>query len=493
MKKTYLAIALALSMVLSACQTTSQTATTNPTLDATNSTPTLDSTVSATTSHGTSVSEPVGEILLNSDQSNYLYQTTLANGLKVIIKPDHRAPIVMTQIWYDVGSSDEPMGKGGLSHFLEHLMFKDTPLISGDDYHRLIAHFGGDKNAFTSYDYTAYFESLPANQYPIALQIEANRMKNILFKPEEIITEKKVVQEERRLRTDDDPTDLAYEVFRQAVLPHSPKARPVIGAMSDIEGLSFDDLHQWYQTWYSPNNATLVLVGDIDPTEAMVWVRRYFDDIPASTLPARQDLSQNTHRGYHHSYTEQAVQVPMIIMGFNTPSISTNAKDAYALSLLNDIADGGLSARFESNLIRKKQLFDSIGSDFEFIQKGDGVLMIIATPKAGVKLQDAEQAILAQLDEIITGEIGDDELKRGQTNLASSLIFANDSIAEQAQTLGMLSSLNLPLDTLDNLPKTLATVSKDDIKQVGQKYLSKDNLTTVYVIPKGTLQNYQSK
>lgn len=421
----------------------------------------------------------------NQDSTQGIYQTKLNNGLRIIIKTDARAPIVMTQIWYDVGSSDEPMGKGGMSHFLEHMMFKDAKGINHDDYQRLISHFGGTTNAFTSFDYTAYYESLPANQFPLALQIEANRMKNLLLTVDEAATEKQVIKEERRLRTDDNPLAKAYEIFNLMAQPDAPQGRPIIGSMDDIDGLSLEDLQNWYRTWYAPNNAVLVLVGDVTPDQAMPWVHKYFDALTPSTLPERVSLSQPSHRGYQNATTEQAVQVPSLLMGFNVPSLGSkhNAQDAYALSLFSDVADGGLSARFETNLIRKKNLLNSVGISYSMVGRGDELFTIQATPKDGVSLEQAEAAILEELQNISQGEISDDELKRGQTNLVSGLIFGNDSVANQAVSLGALASQGLPIDTYDTLPAKLAAISKADIQRAGKAYLTRDNLTTLYIVP----------
>lgn len=420
-----------------------------------------------------------------TQSTNGLYRETLSNGLTVIIKEDKRTPIVMTQIWYNVGSNDEQVGSGGLSHFLEHLMFKDNTLITSDEYHRLISHFGGQNNAFTAYDYTVYYESLPANQYPIALQIEAARMNGLLLNDDEIATEKQVVQEERRLRVDDDPFTKAYEFFNEKALPDSPKSRPIIGSMKDINALNGDALKNWYDTWYHPNNATLVLVGDVNANDAMAWVKKYFNAIPSKALPKRANLSQPSHRGYQKHHTHQDIQVPKLIMGFNVPTlVSANKKqEAYALSMIADIADGGLSARFEQQLVRNKRLVDSIYIHYSMLGKGDDVFTVVATPKDGVGLDDVEQAILDELRLIGTGTIDDDEIIRGQNNLVASLIFANDSLTAQAQTLGMLASLALPLDTLEQLPKQLALLDKNTIQQTARHYLNKDNLTTVYVLP----------
>ncbi|MDO5650901.1 MAG: pitrilysin family protein [Moraxella sp.] len=423
--------------------------------------------------------------------NNTLTEYTLDNGLKVVLKQDKRAPLVMTQIWYNVGSSDEKIGKGGLAHFLEHMMFKDAKGLTADDYHRLIAHFGGSKNAFTSYDYTAYYEMLPANQYPVALQIEANRMDNLILRPEEVATEKQVIQEERRQRIDSNPMAQAFEEFNAIALPNSPKGLSVIGSMAEIENLDFDDLSHWYDVWYSPNNATLVMVGDFDVATAKEWIDKYFGKLPTKTLPARPNLRQSSHRGYNlQTRNIDGVQVPSLIMAFNVPSLTTaTGNEAYALSLMNDVLDGGLSARFEQSLVREQNLLSSVSARYDIYSKGDGLFIITATPHSGVSLETAEQAIIKEIDHAINGTILDSELQRAQTNLTASLVFSNDSIANQAQILGMLNSIGLDSSTLDRLPNELAKVSVPAIQSTAKHYLTKDNLTVMYVYPKDNKGN----
>ncbi|VEG13497.1 M16 family metallopeptidase [Moraxella cuniculi] len=458
--KTKTTVLTTLTLALTACQalpTTSQPAKTSPNLQATQAT--ADTTAP--------------------------YLTKLDNGLTVIIKQDTRAPIVMTQIWYNVGSADEPLGKGGISHYLEHLMFKDSVGVSGNDYQRLMSHFGSQNNAFTTDEHTVYYESLPANQFPLALQIEANRMKNLLLKTDEVATERQIIKEERRLRTEDNPLAKAYEEFLQQAMPNSPKGRPIIGSMADLDNITLDDLQQWYRTWYAPNNAVLVLVGDISPEAAMPWVKKYFAPLPALPLPQRVNLDETSHRGYKELQSTQNVEVPSLLLGFNVPALGSKmGNEAYALSLLSDIADGGLSARFEQNLVRKSQKLNSVSVSYDMLAKGDTVFSIFATPRANVSLQEAQEAILSELWQIYQNPIKEEELARSRASLLSSLVFANDSIDNQANTLGLLASMGLPLDTLQTLPNKLDTISQDDIKNVGKKYLNKDNLTSVHIIPK---------
>ncbi len=415
---------------------------------------------------------------------NTLESYYLNNGLQVILKTDRRAPIVMTQIWYKAGSSDETKGKGGIAHFFEHMMFKDNALISSEDYHKIISQLGGQKNAFTTQNYTAYYEQLPANQYPVALQIEAARMQGVIITDDEVATENHVIQEERRQRIDSNPLAQAFEEFNKLSQPNSPKGRPVIGDMTDIQGLTMADLQAWYDVYYRPNNATLVLVGDFDADTAKRFIAQYFGDIKPNPTPiARNDLSVPSHQGYRHTQTHAKINVPNLIMGFNVPSFSTNPTDALALSLLQDIADGGLSARFEKNLIRSRKLLDGVSASYRHLDKGDTLFVIHAIPKQGVSLMQAQAAILEELSAITADTISDDEITRGQNSLQASLVFANDSIENQAQMYGMLASLDLPLDTIDTLPSQLGNITKAQIEQVNRRYLVRDNLTSMYVLP----------
>ena len=415
------------------------------------------------------------------------HEYQLDNGLKIIVKEDHRAPVVMTQIWYNVGSTDEPLNKGGISHLLEHMMFKGTSKVSSDDYERLIAKFGGTNNAFTSYDYTGYYELFPANRLPLALELEADRMTNLLFDADQFAKEHQVVMEERRQRTDDNPLAKAYESFRLLALPNSPKGESVIGPMSELESITLDELKDWYRTWYAPNNATLVIVGDVEPTEVLAQVKRYFDPLKTSKLPARPSVTQQGFRGYKKVDSEQAVQVPVLLMGYNVPSLLTvgagNEKQTYALSLAQDVLDGGLSARLESRLVREQGLLATVGTSYDLLDRGDGLFLIQATPREGVSLEQAQHAITNEIAKLAVDPIAVDEISRAKTNTVTGLIYAQDSMAGQARIIGSLQSIGLDDRLLASLPAKLDSVSVADIKAASKKYLVNDNLTVMHVIP----------
>ena len=415
------------------------------------------------------------------------HEYQLANGLKVIIKEDHRAPVAMTQIWYRVGSTDEPVDKGGISHLLEHMMFKGTADVSSDDYERLIAKFGGVNNAFTSYDYTGYYELFPTNRLPLALELEADRMTNLLFDEKQFTKEHQVVMEERRQRTDDNPLAKAYESFRLLSLPDSPKGESVIGPMTELESIKLSELKDWYKTWYAPNNATLVIVGDVQPEAVMTQVKRYFGELKPSQLPKRPAVTQKGFRGYKKVDSEQAVQVPVLLMGYNVPSLLTVGNDnenlAYALSLAQDVLDGGLSARLESRLIREQNLLTSVGTSYDLFDRGDGLFLIQATPREGISLEQAQQAITTEINKLMTEAIAADEISRAKTNTVTGLVYAQDSMEGQARMIGSLQTIGLDDRLLATLPAKLDRVTVTDIQAAAKKYLVKDNLTVMHVIP----------
>ena len=477
-----IACALTVATLFSACQTTALPSSTTTT---TKNTVTTDGSSQSAFSKNKTTDEAKPSALTMDMSGRHEYQ--LENGLKVIVKEDHRAPVAMTQIWYRVGSADEPTDKGGISHLLEHMMFKGTTNVSSDDYERLIAKFGGVNNAFTSYDYTGYYELFPANRMPLALELEADRMKNLTFNDKEFAKEHQVVMEERRQRTDDNPLAKAYESFRLLALPDSPKGESVIGPMSELESIKLSDLKDWYQTWYAPNNATLVIVGDVQPQEVIAQVKRYFGDLAPSDVPKRNSVRQKGFRGYQKVDSEQAVQVPVLLMGYNVPSLVTaganDEKQAYALSLAQDVLDGGLSARLESRLIREQGLLTTVGTSYDLLDRGDGLFMIQATAREGVSLDQAQQAISAEIEKLKTDPIAADEISRAKTNTVTGLVYAQDSMEGQARMIGSLQSIGLDDRLLAKLPNKLDGISVADIQAASKKYLVKDNLTVMHIVP----------
>ncbi|MUG32312.1 M16 family metallopeptidase [Psychrobacter sanguinis] len=425
------------------------------------------------------------------DDSRHEYQ--LDNGLKVIIKEDHRAPVAMTQIWYGVGSTDEPKDKGGISHLLEHMMFKGTKKVSGADFDRLIAKFGGDHNAFTSYDYTGYYEMFPVNRLDLALELESDRMVNLRFDSDEFVQEfaqeRNVVMEERRQRTDDNPLARAFEKFRKMALPDSPKGESVIGPMDEIANTDIKDLQQWYDTWYAPNNATLVIVGDVNPKETLKKVEHYFGSIKHKPIPQRPSVQQQAFRGYQQQTVKETVNVPTLIMAFNVPTLpsaitaNSSDKEVYELLMLQYIMDGGYAARFEKNLVRKQGLLASVVAYYDAYERGDGLFMVQATPREGVSLAQAQKAIIDEMDTLKTQTISKQELERARNNAINGFVFSQDSMAGQANMIGSLQVRGLDDRLVTTLPDKLAKVTSADVNAAASKYLVNNNLNVMYVEP----------
>ena len=421
-----------------------------------------------------------------SAHSPSVHKYRLDNGLELIVKEDRRAPVVSTQIWYKVGSSDEPKGMYGISHFLEHMMFKDNKHITGGQYNRLMSEYGALNNAFTSDTYTAYFEDFSSNYYPLALEIEAMRMKDLIIDPKLVAIEKEVIQEERRIRVEDSPTTSAREIFYAFAQPNSGKGQSIIGSSEDINGITAEKLQTWYDTWYKPNNAVLVVVGDVKPDEVYAHTVKYFGNIPAGQAPKRVMPTELTHQGYRQQTTHQKSKTPSLLMGFNVPSLSTakDADSAYALALYAALLDGSASAYFERVLVREKQLFTRITAHYDAFERGDGLFIVRATPADGVDLATAEAEILALIQKVASEPINEGALKRARTSLVSSITFENDSVSTQAELLGSLAATDLPIDSYDTLATKLQAVDKALINQVAKQYLVKDNLSTLYVLPK---------
>lgn len=436
-------------------------------------------TVNPTSSQNITTQNPTSNIKAQAKT----HETILPNGLKVIIREDHRAPVAMTQIWYKVGSTDETGDELGLSHALEHMMFKGTSKVPGEELSRISNKFGGVTNAFTSNNYTGYYQLYPAQYVPLALELEADRMQNLQLRQQDFEPEMRVIMEERRQRTDDSPKAMAYEKFRWMAYPTSPLRQPIIGHMKNLQGLKLDSLKQWYQKWYTPNNAVLIIVGDVDPASTLNEVRRYFGDIPRRTTPIRADVQEFQHVGERQMDISVPVQIPTLYMAWNVDSLKTadTPDPAYALALLQSVLDGGLSARFETRLIREQRLLASVSCDYDLFNRGGSLFTVNAVPEQGVSLEQARAAILAEIEKLKTEPITRDELERVKTSYLAELVYSQDSIEGQAQLIGALESSGLSYKLMDDIPAKMNNLSVPYLQQIAQQYLVPDNLSTMYL------------
>ena len=418
------------------------------------------------------------------------FETTLKNGLKVIIRKDHRSPMVMTQIWYRVGSSDESGNLLGISHVLEHMMFKGMQKVPDDEFTRLSRMYGGRINASTFTNYTNYYQLYPKTYLPLALELEADRMSNLLLRQQDFDPEIKVVMEERRLRTDDNPRSLAFERFKWITYPTSHYRQPVIGHMKNLQNIQLEDIKKWYRDWYSPNNALLVIVGDVDTEQTLLQVQKYFADIPVRKTPPRNDVLEFDHIGYRHMELNFPVKVPNLFMAWNVRSLVTakNPQDAYALTIIKNILDSGISSRLQDNLVRDKKILTSVSVSYDPYSRGDSLLSISALPIDGLSLPEAEQAIQAEIELLKTELVKPTEIKRVTARYVSNLVYSQDDIAGQAQMIGNLEINGLSFRLMDELPKHFETVTPQDIQRIANIYFSRDNLSTLYLFPENKTQ-----
>jgi zinc protease len=425
-----------------------------------------------------------------SELTRSTFETTLKNGLKVIIREDHRAPMVMTQIWYKVGSADESGNTLGISHVLEHMMFKGTSKVPNDEFTRISRIYGGSINAATFTNYTNYYQLYPKDYFPMALELEADRMSNLLLRQQDFKPEIKVVMEERRQRTEDNPRSRAFERFKWISYPTSHYRQPVIGHMKTLNNIQLNDVKQWYKTWYTPNNAILVIVGDVESEPALLQVQKYFADTPSRATPQRNDVLEFEHLGYRHMEINTDVQVPNLYMTWNVKSLASaiNPKDAYALTIIRSLLDSGISSRLQDRLVRDRKLLTSVSVSYDPYNRGDSLFSISALPANDVSFEDAQKAIQAEVDALKTEDIPKHELERITTRFVSNLIYNQDSIAGQAKMIGNLEVNGLSYRLMDELPKYYENVSISDIQRVANSYFIRENLSTLYLAPETKAQ-----
>ena len=420
--------------------------------------------------------------------ANNTFETTLNNGLKVIIREDHRSPMVMTQIWYKVGSSDESGNTLGISHVLEHMMFKGTAKVPNDEFTRLSRIYGGSINAATFTNYTNYYQLYPKTYLPLALELEADRMSNLLLRQQDFEPEIKVVMEERRQRTDDNPRALAFERFKWIAYPTSHYRQPIIGHMKNLQSIQLQDVQTWYKKWYRPNNAILVIVGDVDHQAALLQVQKYFGDIPKAPTPPRNDVLEFEQLGYRHMELSATVQVPNLYMAWNVGSLATakNPQDAFALTIIKQLLDSGITSRLEQRLVRNNKILSSVSVSYDPYQRGDGLFSISALPAAGVTLSEAQVAIQNEVDTLKQDLVNSSEIERVVTQFVANWIYSQDDLAEQARTIGNLEVNGFSHRLIDVLPQHLQAITTQDIQRVAQSYFNKDRLSTLYLLPQST-------
>jgi len=410
---------------------------------------------------------------------------TLANGMRVIVKPDHRAPVAVVMLWYRVGSVDEFNGTTGVAHVLEHMMFKGTKSVPAGEFSRTIAAAGGRENAFTSQDSTGYFQTLHKSQLPLAMKLEADRMVNLVLAPEEFAKEIKVVMEERRLRTDDRARSIVYEQLLASALSAHPYRRPIIGWMNDLENMRVEDAREFYQRWYAPNNAILVVVGDVDPKQVFTLAEQQFGSIATKVLPERKPQEEPPQIGIKRITVKAPADQPYVLMAYRVPVLRDPEKDwePYALDMLAGVLDGNEAARLNRALVREEQLVSSAGADYDGVARGPGLFYLSAVPTPGKTPLQAEQGLRRELQKIVAEGVSEDEMKRIRSQLIASQVYQRDSMFSQARQIGTMETSGLSYTAIDLMIEKLKQVTAAQVQAVAKKYFGDDALTVAYLDP----------
>jgi zinc protease len=410
----------------------------------------------------------------------------LDNGLKLIVQEDHRSPVVVSQVWYRAGSLDEVNGKTGVAHVLEHMMFKGTKQVKAGQFSRLIAAAGGKENAFTSTDYTCYFQQLEKSHLPLSFKLEADRMANLQLTDEEFAKEIKVVMEERRWRTDDKPQSKVNEAFQGAVYRAHPYSRPVIGFMNDLENMTADDAREWYNNWYAPNNATLVVVGDVKAEEVYKLAKQHFGKLKPKVLPVRKPQVEPAQLGERRVVIKAPAKLPYLLMGYHVPALTNPDTDwePYALEVLAGVLSGNPAARLNQRLVRESKLAIDASAGYDLMARGrQSIFALDATPSEGKTVADVEAALIQQIENIKESGVTAEELERVKAGVIAADVYKRDSMFYQGMQIGTIETIGFPWKIVEDYPNKLRAVTPEQVQAVAKKYLLKDNLTVATLDP----------
>ncbi|WP_019592887.1 MULTISPECIES: pitrilysin family protein [unclassified Thioalkalivibrio] len=412
-------------------------------------------------------------------------ETRLDNGLTVLVLEDRRAPVVSTQIWYRVGSADEYGGVTGISHMLEHMMFRGSEAFEPGEFSRVVSRLGGRENAFVGRDYTGYHQLLGSDHWETLLEMEAERMQHLRLTEEEFLPEREVVREERRQRVEDRPNARLREAFMAAAFHADPYGQPVIGWMSDIDEYSVEALQDWYDTWYTPDNAVVAVVGDVDADAVVAAAERHFGDIPAGAGGERPARSEPPQTGERRITVQVPAELPYVMMGWKAPSLNSleEPDDAYALLVLEGVLSSGEASRLARELERGREIAGSASASYSPFTRRDGLFMLGGVPAADTDPGELEAALREQIERLREEPVGEDELERVQARVVASEVYGRDSVHAQASQLAMLETVGIGWQELGAFVERVRAVTAEDVRRVAQEYLVPETLTVGILDP----------
>jgi zinc protease len=420
---------------------------------------------------------PAGAALKYSEQ---VVERTLDNGFKMLLLEDHKAPVAVVQVWYRVGSRNELPGTTGLSHMLEHMMFKGTEKNGPEQYSRIIAKHGGNENAFTSDDATTYFATLASDRIAVEVELEADRMRHLVLDEKLFEPERQVVMEERRMRTDNNPIAFMLESLNAATFLEHPYRQPVIGWATDIAGWKLSDLKRHYDLYYQPNNAFLVAVGDFDAKAFGDLVAAQFGVYPRADDPPPVRAKEQTPRGERRVSVERPARLPFVSLQYVVPNL--HSPDAPALEMLESVLSNGKSSRLYQRLVREQRIALDAGASYARTAVDDKTFTLSGQPQPGVSAEQLEKALLAEIEAIQKTPPTADELERARAQVEAAFVFAQDSMFYRGLLLGTYEMAGGWRQIDDFLP-SIAKVTPEQVQQVAQKYLTPINRTVGVLVP----------
>ena len=432
----------------------------------------------------------LGNPIALAQSSGGVQQYKLANGLTVIVKPDHRAPTAVHMVWHRVGAMDEVDGTSGVAHVLEHMMFKGTRTLKPGEFSKRVAALGGRENAFTGQDYTGYFQIIPSNRLEDVMKLEADRFGQNRWSDEEFRKELEVVKEERRLRTEDNPRALLYEALNANTFVASPYRRPIVGWMNDLDAMTPQDARDFYKRWYTPANAALVVVGDVSPQRVKQLAERYYGPIPSRSVPARKPREEPAQTGLRRLEVKAPAEQAYVALAFKVPTLTnllqptSQDQDALALTVLAAVLDGYSGARLDRALTQgADRLADQAGASNGLTGRGPQLFMLDGVPAKGKNSSDLEAALRQQVQKVAQEGVAESELNRVKTQWVASEVYKLDSMMAQVMEMGAYWTEGLPVDSGALLIKRLREVTPEQVRSVAQRYFGDDQLTVAHLVP----------
>jgi zinc protease len=424
------------------------------------------------------VKETTGEV--KPAENGAVYEETLENGLKVFIIKDRNAPLAVFEIWYNAGSINEQVGKTGLSHLLEHMMFKGTPRYGSKVFSKVIGKAGGIDNAGTSHDYAYYFQKLAPDRLDLSIQMEADRMRNLIMDNGDFLSERDVVMEERRMRYEDDPQNLVFEEVVATAFKNNPYRWPVIGWMEDLNNVTRDDLMDYYRKHYVPNNAFIVIAGNVDVNAVMAKIRSEFGPIPKGPEIGKLNIQEPVQKGEKRVYINKEAELPYVISAYKTPNVLH--EDSYALDVLAGVLAGGKSGRIYRSLVDEKRIALSAGAGYSNFNKYPFIFYLEGTPLPGKKIEEVENALYEEVRKVKDQPPSEREVQKAKNQIEADFIMGQDSVYSQAMVLAqfeMLDNWRLKEKYIEGLRK----VTPYDVQRVANKYMVVDQRTVGTLIP----------